>query len=124
MMSYAGGIWMGLGEDDLGPGGEYPAVLPVVVYHGEKRWSAATDIHDLLAPNPENEGLERGRLEGERAIVYRLVARRFGPGAAEQLVPVLDAITDPELVAAVADAVVECQTATEFIGRVKEVVGR
>ena len=70
------------------------------------------------------EGLERGRLEGERAIVYRLVARRFGPGAAEQLVPVLDAITDPELVAAVADAVVECQTATEFIGRVKEVVGR
>ena len=70
------------------------------------------------------EGLERGRLEGERAIVYRLVARRFGPGAAEQLVPVLDAITDPELVAAVADAVVECQTAAEFIGRVKEVVGR
>ena len=257
MMNYAGGIWMGLGEDDLGPRGDYPSVLPVVVYNGERRWNAATDIRDLLTPVPEQllgtqpqhpyllmelqrldpstlpsssvlsmiarleqarspeqlerlvatlvdwveradaeelldsfrewisqvlvqrhgpagralelkirnkeearmttlierarqwgeelnqhwlekgieegiekgiekgieEGLERGRAEGERALVYRLVARRFGPGAAEQLVPVLDAITDPELIAGVADAVVECRTAAEFIGRVKEVVG-
>ena len=70
------------------------------------------------------EGVARGRLEGERALVYRLVARRFGPGATEQLVPVLDGITDPELIAGVADAVVECRTATEFIGRVKAVVDR
>ena len=53
MMNYAGGIWMGLGEDDLGPGGEYPSVLPVVVYNGEQPWNAATDIRDLLAPVPE-----------------------------------------------------------------------
>ena len=70
------------------------------------------------------EGVARGRLEGERALVYRLVARRFGPGATEQLAPVLDGITDPELIAGVADAVVECRTATEFIGRVKAVVDR
>ncbi len=53
MMNYAGGIWMGLGEDDLGPGGEYPAVLPVVVYNGEQPWNAATDVRDLLASAPE-----------------------------------------------------------------------
>ena len=246
MMNYAGGIWMGLGEDDLGPRGDYPSVLPVVVYNGEQRWSAATDIRDLLAPVPAQllgtrpqhpyllmelqtldpstlphssvlsmiarleqarspkqlealvatladwveradaeelldsfrewisqvlvqrhgpagralelkvrneeearmttlierarqwgeelnqhwlekgieEGLERGRVEGERALVYRLVTRRYGPGVTEQVVPVLDAITDPDLIAGVADAVVECRTAAEFIGRVKEVVGR
>jgi len=246
MMNYAGGIWMGLGEDDLGRRGEYPSVLPVVVYNGERRWNAATDIRDLLATVPEQllgtqprhpyllmelqtldpstlpygnalsmiarfeqarspeqlerlvatladwveradaeelldtfrewisqvlvqrhgpagsalelkirneeearmttlierarqwgeelnqhwlekgieEGLERGRLEGERALVYRLVTRRFGPGATEQLVPVLDAITDPELIAGVADAVVECRTEEEFVGRARELVGR
>ena len=221
MMNYAGGIWMGLGEDDLGPGGEYPSVLPVVVYNGEQPWNAATDIRDLLASVPEQllgtqprhpyllielqtldpstlpygsvlsmiarfeqarspeqlerlvatagrelelkirseeearmttlierarewgeelnqhwlekgiekglekgieEGVARGRLEGERALVYRLVARRFGPDATEQLVPVLDRITDPELIAGVADAVLECRTAAEFIGRVRAVV--
>ena len=49
----AGGIWMGFGENDLGPRGEYPSVLPVVVYKGERRWNAPTDIRDLLAPVPE-----------------------------------------------------------------------
>ena len=53
-----------------------------------------------------------------------LVTRRFGPGTTEQLVPVLDGIADPELIAGVADAVVECRTAAEFIGRAKAVVGR
>ncbi len=70
------------------------------------------------------QGVARGRLEGERALVYRLVTRRFGPGATEQLVPVLDGITDPELIAGVADAVVECRTAAEFIDRVQAVVDR
>ncbi len=246
MMNYAGGIWMGLGENDLGRDGEYPFVLPVVVYNGEQPWNAATDVRDLLATVPEQllgtqprhpyllielqtldpstvpyrsvlsmiarfeqarspeqlehlvgtladwveradaeelldnfrewisqvlvqrhgpaggalelkirneeegrmttlieraqqwgeelnqhwlekgieEGVARGRLEGERALVYRLVTRRFGPGTTEQLVPVLDGIADPELIAGVADAVVESRTATEFIGRAKAVVGR
>lgn len=250
MMNYAGGIWMGLGENDLGPRGEYPSVLPIVVYNGERRWNAPTDTRDLLAPvleqmvgtqprhpyllmelqtldpstlpygsvlsmiarleqarSPEQlehlvatladwveradaeelldnfrewisqvlvqrlgpagrtlelkirseeearmttlierarqwgeelnqhwlekgiekgieEGLERGRVEGERALVYRLVTRRFGSGTTEQLVPVLDGTADPELIAGVADAVVESRTAAEFIGRAKAVVDR
>ena len=32
----------------------------------------------------------RGWLEVERKLVARLVTQKFGPGAAEQLVPVLD----------------------------------
>lgn len=253
MMNYSGGIWMGLREDDLGPGHEYPSVLPVVIYNGEQPWNAPVDIRNLLAPVPDQllgtrprhpyllielqtlnpstlpnssvismiarleqarsperldelvasladwvvhvgaqelldsftewisqvlvqrhgpagralelkirheeearmttlierarqwgeelnqqwlekglekglergleKGMEKGRVEGERALVYRLVTRRFGPGTAEQLAPILHTVSDPEPIAAIADAVFECQTAEEFIGRAKEVAG-
>ena len=53
MMNYAGGIWTGLGSDHLGPGRIFPLVLPVVVYSGQRRWTAPGDIHDLLAPAPQ-----------------------------------------------------------------------
>ena len=69
------------------------------------------------------EGVERGRIEGERELVYRLVARRFGSGALDRLVPVLDPLSDPERIAAVADAVIECETVDELIARAREVAG-
>ena len=53
MVNYTSRIWLGLDREDLGPAGEYPFVLPVVIYNGERRWNAATDIRDLLAPVPE-----------------------------------------------------------------------
>ena len=52
MMVYTGAIWERLEPDDLGPGGEYPFVLPVVIYNGGRRWTAATDVGDLLAQVP------------------------------------------------------------------------
>ena len=243
MMEYTAGIWKGLEKEDLGPDGEYPFVLPIVIYNGERRWTAATDIADLLAPAPEallgyrprhryllieiqaedpsslppdnvlamitrfeqaptaealeeligpladwlertgepklveafmawitqvlvqrfgpsgkelqrklrneeeekmttlierarkwgeerdqlwlqkgiEKGIERGRVEGERELVHRRVTRRFGPRTADQLLPLLDQLSEPEPIAAVADAVVESETAEEFLGRVKDV---
>lgn len=53
----------------------------------------------------------------------RLVSRRFGPGTAERLVRVLDPLSDPERIVAVADAVLECQTAEEFIARARKAAG-
>ena len=53
MMDYTTTIWRQLGKEDLGPGGEYPFVLPIVIYNGERRWTAARDVADLLAPVPE-----------------------------------------------------------------------
>ena len=53
MMEYTAAIWKRLAAGDLGPGGEYPFVLPVVVYNGERRWTAPTDVCDLLAPVPK-----------------------------------------------------------------------
>ena len=220
---------------------EYPPVLPLVIYNGERRWSASTDVRELFAPVPEElfeylprhryllielqavdlsllprenvlsmiagleqarspeqfeeflaslaewleragepdlvasfrawitlvlaprigtagralelnvgreeearmttliervrkwgeerdqqwleKGVEQGRLEGERELVYRLVTRRFGAGAAERLVPILDGVLDSERIAVVADAVLECEMAEEFIARAREEVG-
>lgn len=53
MMEYTAAIWKRLEADDLGPGGEYPFLLPVVIYNGEHRWTAPTDVGDLLASAPD-----------------------------------------------------------------------
>ncbi len=242
MMDYTATMWMRLGKDDLGPGGEYPFVLPVVIYNGERRWTAATDIGDMLGPvpgeplgyrpclryllieiraqdpaslAPDNvfamiarfeqaptaelleelvvalsdrlaavgepeldaafwewieqvltlrhgpkgeklrrtlrkrreekgtmtlierarkwgeerdqlwlqKGIERERqasIQRERELVFRQVSRRFGPSTAEQLQPMLARICSPEDIVAVADAVIECETAEDFLRRVGE----
>ncbi len=252
MADYVVTIWRGLGRKDLGPGGTYPFVLPVVVYNGRRPWNAATDIgqliedppdwalgfrpslryllvqvqsqdHDSLPRNnalamisaferapsadalleltagldewlktdedrelakavlawvfhvlsrrfgPEGreltrnlmdkeedmttlierakkwgeerdqlwlqkgleQGLEKGREEGleaglerglerERRLMHRQVGRRFGAATADRILPVLEGISDPEGIALVADAVIECRTAEEFIERVGE----
>ena len=65
-------------------------------------------------------GVERGRLEGERSLVYRLVTRRFGAAAAVHFVPVLNRLSDPERIAAIADAVLECETTEECLTRARE----
>lgn len=95
MMDYTATIWMRLAREDLGPGGEYPFVLPVVIYNGERRWTAARSVADLLAPVPEaltlierarkwgeerdqlwlRKGIEQG-IDRKRALVHRMVSRR------------------------------------------------
>ena len=69
------------------------------------------------------KGIERERqasIQRERELVHRQVSRRFGPGTAEQLRPMLVRICTPEDIVAVADAVIECETAEEFLRRVRE----
>ncbi len=251
MMDYTVRVLKALGKDDLGARSEYPPVLPIVIYNGERRWNAATDVRQVFAPLPEEflgylprhpyllielqaldpsllprenvlsmiarfeqarspeqleklvvslaqwieqagepdlvdsfrawitlvlaqrigrtgrtleldvrkeeeakmttlierarkwgqerdqqwlekgiekgiqrgrrEGLQQGRAEGERELVYRLVTRRFGAGVAEQLIIILDSVSDLERIAAVADAVLECDTAEDFLARATEV---
>ncbi|MXX33546.1 MAG: hypothetical protein F4107_11765 [Gemmatimonadetes bacterium] len=65
--------------------------------------------------------LQRGRQEGverHREMVHRQVSRRFGAAAAEKVLPLLGRLTDQEDIVAVADAVIECATAEEFLRRV------
>ena len=245
MLDYTVQILLALGREDRGPGGALPPVLPVVIYNGERRWNAATQMLDLFAPvptelvgylprhryflmdlraldssrlPPENvvtlvamleqagsarqlerlgaaladwllrvgetalldafeawitqvlaartdpagksmelrtwnqkegpmstlaervkkwdelnqawleKGIEQGRREGlreggrqkARELLYRLAARRFGTTTAEQLMPLLEDISDPGRIAVIADGVVECRTGDEFLARARE----
>lgn len=71
-----------------------------------------------------DEGIRQGRREGikrERALILRLAGRRFGSPVAERLGPLLGELSDHERIAAVADAVIECETAEEFLARAEKV---
>ncbi len=63
------------------------------------------------------QGLERGRAEG-RALVGRLATRKFGAETAEQLSRLLEDIVDPERLAEVADAIIDCDSDAELFARV------
>ena len=65
-------------------------------------------------------GVERSRreqVERQRALVRRLALRRFGPNIVESLGPLLDEVSDPDRIAAIAAGVLECETADEFLAR-------
>ena len=63
------------------------------------------------------QGLERGRAEG-RALVGRLATRKFGARTARRLSRVLDDISDPERLAEVADAIIDCESDAELFARI------
>ena len=62
-------------------------------------------------------GLERGRAEG-RALVGRLATRKFGAATAERLSRVLKDVADPERLAEIADAIIDCDSEKELVARV------
>jgi len=64
------------------------------------------------------QGLERGRAEGRRALVGRLATRKFGTETAAHLSRVLEKVTDPEKLAEVADAIIDCDSDAELLARV------
>ena len=62
------------------------------------------------------EELNQQRIEkGERDLVLRLVARRFGPATADNLAPLLANASDPDRITAIAAKVFEFETAEEFV---------
>ena len=66
------------------------------------------------------EWLEQGRSEGieqgQRALLGRLAARRFGAAAGERLAAALAEVRDPSRLEAVGDLVLECATEAELLG--------
>ena len=63
------------------------------------------------------QGLQRGRAEG-RALVGRLATRKFGARTARRLSRVLEDIADPERLAHVADAIIDCESDAELFARI------
>ena len=63
------------------------------------------------------QGMQRGRAEG-RALVGRLATRKFGARTAKRLSRVLEDIRDPERLAEVADAIIDCDSDAELFARI------
>jgi hypothetical protein len=53
-------------------------------------------------------------------VVEQLFAEKFGPGAAENLGPVLGSPSAPDRMPVIADAVLDCETVEEFTARMVE----
>ena len=62
---------------------------------------------------------QESRAEGERALLIRQAARRFGAGTAERLSTLLLRIEDPDRLARAGDWIVDCTTGAELIDRVE-----
>ncbi len=66
------------------------------------------------------QGIERGIERERRRLVHQLVVRRFGAAAADEIAPLLDGLASSEDMEAIADAVIECRSAEEFLRRVQD----
>ena len=62
------------------------------------------------------EGIELGRV----SVLRQLAARKFGPAVAEEFVRLLDRTPDPERIARVTEALLDCNAADDFVKRVRE----
>ena len=66
------------------------------------------------------EGMAEGRLEGERALLCHLVARRFGKETLDRLAALLEAPANGVHFAEIANAAVDCASAEEFLAQAAE----
>ena len=66
------------------------------------------------------QGVEQGWMEVERKLVEQLIAEKFGPGAPGNLAPVLGSPSAPDRMPAIADAVLDCETAEEVAARMAD----
>ena len=72
------------------------------------------------------QGCAEGRAEGreiERRLLERQAARRFGADAGESLSALLKGVSDPQRLAAVGDAIIDCGTGAELLAAARRIVG-
>ena len=65
------------------------------------------------------QGRREGREEGQAAVLCQLAGKRFGREAAARLTEVLGDAPDAGTLAEATNAVIDCATADEFLGRVR-----
>ena len=72
------------------------------------------------------QGRAEGRTEGlefERRLLERQAARRFGADAGERLSALLACVSDPQRLAAMGDAIIDCGTGAELLAAAERIVG-
>ena len=72
------------------------------------------------------QGLEQGRTQGlefHRRLLGSQAARRFGADTGERLSALLAGVTEPERLAALGDAIIDCGTSAELLSAARRIVG-
>lgn len=85
-------------------------------------YERAKELRDQVHRDGIREGLERGLEQGrtnERALVRRIATRKFGAETAELLSRMLEDSVDPDRIAEVADAIIDCDNRAELFARVR-----
>ena len=95
-------------ERKLGPDGLLPPVYPVVIYNGDRRWTAKTDLRDLIGPGPD----ERPWPWRPRFRYHVLDEQRHDP----------DRLQDMDNLVAVLVLMEQCRTVEELRGLVDRAV--
>ena len=66
------------------------------------------------------QGREQGIELGRVSVLRQLAARKFGSAVAEELARELEGTSDPRRVARATEALLDCDTAVDFVHRVRE----
>ena len=85
----------------------------------ETMFERVKEMREQVHRDGIEQGLQRGRTEEARTLVGRMATRKFGARTARRLSRVLDDIADPELLAEVADAIIDCDSDAELFARVE-----
>ena len=115
---------------ELGKVGQWPPVLPVVLYNGEAPWTATLQVRDLIAPVPPElkpyQPSQQSALLDER----RIAAEDLPVGNLMRAVVGIEQSQTPIEVGRVADALrgllgsADTELARAFVAWIKEIVGR
>ena len=76
------------------------------------------EMREQVRRDGVEEGLERGRAEERAALLGRLATRKFGAETAAELSRILEVVADPNRIAEVADAIIDCDSGKELFARV------
>ena len=88
-----------------------------------ERWKERNRQNEVrISARAMERGMQQG-LEFHRSQLGSLAARRFGADAGERLLGLLAGVSEPERLAAVGAAIIECGTGAELLAAVRRVVG-
>ena len=73
---------------------------------------------DELKKRERRKGREQGHEQGQVTILRQLIDRKFGPETTESVSRLLAVNTDPAHLTRVSAAILDCDTAEEFLARV------
>ena len=74
--------------------------------------------HDPLLRSQRRRAFERGRAEGERALLCRQAAQKFDEDTARQLAVLLEDAAGPDRLTRAGVGIIECRTGPELLARV------